>query len=45
VTRPLSQLAEFDAAELDRLGREGWELTGIVHDGTVAHFYFKRLLR
>lgn len=23
-------------------GADGWELTGVVNDGTNAHFYFKR---
>ena len=29
-------------AELDALGSEGWELTGIVSGGDRVHFYFKR---
>lgn len=44
LSRPLAELASLDTAELDRLGGEGWELTGIVSDGHLAHFYFKRML-
>ena len=29
-------------AELNALGAEGWELTGVVPAGTQVHFYFKR---
>ena len=29
-------------AELNALGSEGWELTGIVPGGDRVHFYFKR---
>jgi hypothetical protein len=28
--------------ELNALGSEGWELTGIVPGGDRVHFYFKR---
>jgi hypothetical protein len=45
LTRPLTELASLAPDELDRLGREGWELAGIVDDGRLAHFYFKRLLQ
>ncbi|HEU4699366.1 MAG TPA: hypothetical protein VFS40_09305 [Gemmatimonadales bacterium] len=45
LTRPLAELAGLDAAELDRLGTDGWELAGIVNDGQAAHFFFKRLLQ
>jgi hypothetical protein len=29
-------------AELNALGRDGWELTGVVSDGSAVHLYFKR---
>jgi hypothetical protein len=29
-------------AELNALGREHWELTGVVREGERVHFYFKR---
>jgi hypothetical protein len=45
LTRPLTDLSALEPAELDRLGSEGWELAGIVNDGRMAHFYFKRLLQ
>jgi hypothetical protein len=32
-------------ATLERLGREGWELTGVMSDATDAHFYLKREAR
>ena len=33
------------AAELNELGAAGWELSGILAEGTRAHFYFKRETR
>ena len=40
VTRdvPLSPSEE----DLNTLGREGWELTGVLSQGGVTHYYFKR---
>ena len=32
-------------AELDELGKAGWELVSTVSDGRTAHFYFKRAAR
>jgi hypothetical protein len=29
--------------ELNRLGKEGWELVGIMKDSPIAYFYFKRM--
>ena len=34
--------APLDEAELNTLGHDGWELTGVVTDGRTTHFYFKR---
>ena len=34
--------AALDEAELNTLGAAGWELTGILAEGSRAHFYFKR---
>ena len=46
LSRPLTEGgAPFAEAELDELGRDGWELVGTVSDGRTAHFYFKRLGR
>lgn len=30
-------------AELDELGRGGWELVSVLSDGRTAYFYFKRV--
>lgn len=35
----------LDEAELNTLGTEGWELTGVVADARGSHFYFKREVR
>jgi hypothetical protein len=32
----------FSEEELNALGAERWELTGVVPAGTQVHFYFKR---
>jgi hypothetical protein len=32
-------------AELNELGRAGWELVSVLHDGRTARFYFKRATR
>ena len=29
-------------AALEALGREGWELAGVIGDGQLVHYYFKR---
>ena len=29
--------------ELNALGKQGWELTGVMPSGDVAQFYFKRV--
>ena len=41
VTRdvPLSPSEE----ELNTLGKEGWELTAVLSQGGVTHFYFKKM--
>jgi hypothetical protein len=31
-----------DEAELNALGRDGWELVGVYAEAGGAHFYFKR---
>lgn len=33
------------AAELNRLGAEGWELAGVFADSLSVHFYFKRSMK
>lgn len=32
-----------NAAELNTLGKEGWELAGVTTDAPFVYFYFKRL--
>jgi hypothetical protein len=34
-----------EEADLNVLGREGWELVGVSAEGRVTHFYFKRPAR
>jgi len=46
VSRPVAEAgAPATLAELETLGRAGWELTGVMSDGQLAHFYFKRETR
>jgi Domain of unknown function (DUF4177) len=40
-----SRAASLDEKELNALGREGWELVGVVSVGRTTHFYFKRETR
>ena len=35
----------LDETELNTLGREGWELVGVLPGGGAVHFYFKREAR
>lgn len=43
LSRPVAESGDAATlAELETLGRAGWELTGVVSDGRLAHFYFKR---
>lgn len=42
VVRYLESEKPLDEAELNALGEEGWELSGVAHHGTSAYFYFKR---
>ena len=43
VTRNLAKADAPTEAELNALGKEGWELAGIVTDHPIVYFYFKRL--
>lgn len=43
LARPVADVgAPATLDELAALGRAGWELSGVVSDGQLAHFYFKR---
>ena len=41
VTRDLTNMPNED--ELNAFGKEGWELAGVLVQGGVSHFYFKRI--
>ena len=41
VTRA-GEMPALDEAELNALGRDGWELVAAVTDAQATHFYFKR---
>jgi hypothetical protein len=43
VTRNLSKEEAPSEEELNKPGKEGWELSGIITDHPVIRFYFKRL--
>ncbi len=42
--RNLKKEAAPTEDELNALGAEGWELVGVLSSGSVARFYFKRLV-
>ena len=42
VSRDLANEQPLDEAELNMLGEEGWELTGIAQHPSKTYFYFKR---
>lgn len=44
LTRDLVSETLPSETELNALGREHWELTGVVRDADRVHFYFKRVL-
>jgi hypothetical protein len=43
LTRNLAKEEAPNEAELNALGKEGWELAGISTDLPIVRFYFKRL--
>jgi hypothetical protein len=43
LTRNLAKEEAPSEAELNALGKDGWELAGIVTDHPIVRFYFKRL--
>ena len=44
LTRDLTTESLPSEAELNALGADHWELTGVVRDAERVHFYFKREL-
>jgi hypothetical protein len=42
VVRNLEQEKPLDEAELNALGEEGWEMSGITQQPPLAYYYFKR---
>jgi hypothetical protein len=42
--RNLEKESPPDEVELDRLGEEGWEMSGVAQQPPLAYFYFKRLV-
>ena len=43
IVRNLETEKLLDEAELNALGEEEWEMTGVAQLGSLAYFYFKRL--
>jgi hypothetical protein len=44
IVRNLGEEGAPDEAELNVLGAEGWELSGVTQQPPLAYFYFKRLI-
>lgn len=42
IVRDLEKEKPLDGAELDVLGEEGWEMSGIAQHPPVTYYYFKR---
>jgi hypothetical protein len=42
IVRNLEKESPLDETELNALGEEGWELSGVAQQPPVAYFYFKR---
>jgi hypothetical protein len=42
IVRNLKKEGSLDEAELNELGEEGWEMTGVAQQPPLAYFYFKR---
>ena len=42
VVRDLENEMSLAEAELNVLGEQGWEMSGVAQHGTSAYFYFKR---
>jgi hypothetical protein len=44
IVRNLESEHPIDEAELNALGEEGWELSGVAQQPPLAYFYFKRVI-
>lgn len=44
IVRNLKKEKPLDEAELNALGEEGWEMSGVAHHPPTMYFYFKRLI-
>ena len=44
IVRSLKKETPPDEAELNQLGEEGWEMSGVAQQPPLAYFYFKRLI-
>lgn len=44
IVRNLKKENAPDEAELNKLGEEGWEMSGVAQQPPLAYFYFKRLI-
>ena len=43
IIRDLEREKPLDEAELNALGQEGWEMSGVAQHSSKLYFYFKRL--
>lgn len=44
IARDLEKEGPLNESELNALGAEGWEMSGVAHQPPVTYFYFKRLV-
>ena len=44
ITRNLEKEGPLDETELNKLGEQGWEMSGVAQQASLAYFYFKRLV-
>ena len=44
IARNLESEQPLNEAELNALGEEGWEMSGVAQQPPFAYFYFKRLI-
>jgi hypothetical protein len=42
IARNLENEKPLEEAEMNALGEDGWEMTGVVQHTSTAYFYFKR---